>query len=329
MAKDNNELLMGRYRRLYESFIFGKRINQLSWAAEAFYWRVYSVADDYGNFPVNSFILIAKAGGLRRMTPEECAGYIKEMEIVGLLRLYLVGDNDWYGHLLSFTKTQPPTGAPRGPHLGRKKAYPESPWDSDMPLSKKETSTIMGEAGGGPPLFSGKQQHAVAMKSEQHHIGGYKTSASQKVHDYDKDKDKEYKIDTNKESIVGLPKKQEDPTTVKGLDKKLFVINSFQYWQNACEHPNARMSPERIRLLESRWKDSSLDDVVLAIDGCASSDFHMGRQPNNPTKYDDILLICRNRAKIEWFGDKVRNKNQKVDDKKKRQDEAKRRWNNG
>lgn len=289
MAKGNGELLMGRYRRLYESFIFGKRINAVSWPAEAFYWRCYSIADDYGNFPVEPFILMAKAGGLRRMTAEECTGYIKEMESKGLIRLYLVGEDDWYGHLLSFTKTQPPTGPPRGGQLGRKRGYPESPWDNDILLPQKHGST---SSGGRPP------------------------SPSESAHYNDYDKDKE----------IGLPEGQEDPDSIKGTEKRSFVLQSFKYWQTKCEHPNAHLSPERVRLLESRWKDSSLADIKLAVDGCSSSDFHMGRQPNNPTKYDDILLICRNRAKVEWFGDKVKDRQKPVDDKKKRSEEARKGW---
>lgn len=112
MAKDN-DLLMGRYRRMYEAWIFGKRVNALSWPAEAFFVRVNLIADDYGNFPADPFMLIAKAGGLRAVTDVEVTDWVKEMERKGLIRLYLVDQSDWYGHILSFTKIQPPTGAPR------------------------------------------------------------------------------------------------------------------------------------------------------------------------------------------------------------------------
>jgi hypothetical protein len=287
MAKENNgQLLMGRYRRIYEAWIFGKRVNQLSWAAEGFYLRVNLIADDYGNFPAEPFILIAKAGGLRQITPEDVTDWVKEMELKGLIRLYLVDGTEWYGHILSFTRTQPPTGAPRGATTGRKRFYPESPWDNDIPLPRDNTRT---SSAGGPSSLS-----------EQRYI-------------HDKDKD-------------DLPKEQEDYNACKGTDRKTFVLEGFSYWQKKLHHPNAHLSPERVRTLEARWKDTSLNEWKLAVDGCESSDFHMGRQPNNPGVYDDITLIGRNRSKVEWFGDKIKHKKQEPDDKKKRSDEARRRW---
>lgn len=286
MTDKNKQLLMGRYRRMYEAWIFGKRVNALSWEAEAFFLRVNLIADDYGNFPADPFILIAKAAGLRQVTPEEVTGWVKEMEHKGLIRLYLVDGSDWYGHILSFTKTQPPTGAPRGASLGRKRFVPESPWDNDIPLAEQPRHTT---SAGGP------------------------TSLSDKRYIYDKDKD-------------DLPKEQEDHNACKGTGRKTFVLEGFRYWQEKLHHPNAKLSPERVRTLEARWKDTSLNEWKLAVDGCESSDFHMGRQPNNPDKYDDITLIGRNRSKIEWFGDKVRHKRREPEDKKKRSEEARERW---
>lgn len=300
MAKDNNgELLMGRHRKLYESFIFGKRINRLSWAAEAFYWRCYSIADDYGNFPVDPFILIAKAGGLRRMTAEETSGYIKEIESKGLIQLYLVGEDDWYGHLLSFIKTQFVTGPGGAPPKGLKREYPESPWDEADLDGKSLAYNSFASTKGVGTLF---------------HPGGATGGVVREAHANDSN----HTINTKNEK-----------NTEKDKAKKEFVLESFVYWQETLDHPNAVLSPERIRILEARYRDSTMDEVKRAIDGCASSDFHMGRQPNNPTKYDDILLICRNRAKVEWFSNKVGDVSKKKDDKRRRQEEARRRMTGG
>lgn len=289
MPKDNGLELYGRYRRLYESFIFGKRINALTWGGEAFYWRVYSIADDYGNFPADPFILIAKAGGLRKMEPAEATAYVREMESKGLVRLYFVNEDDCYGHILSFTKTQPPTGPPRGARLGRRRQYPESPWDNDIPLSEQPRYTT---STGGP------------------------TSPSESAHDKDKDKDKR----------IGPATDRPDPSIIKGMDRRDFVIQGFEYWQKVLEHPNARLSPERVRCLEARWKDSTFEEWRQAVDGCESSDFHMGRQPNNPARFDDVTLIARNRAKLEFFMEKVKVKRKGADDTKRRSEEAERRW---
>lgn len=287
MANDDQNLLKyGRYRKLYESFIFGKRINALSWQAEAFYWRCYVIADDYGNFPADPFILIPKAGGIRKVTDVEVTDWIKEMELNSLIRLYLVDDSDWYGHILSFARMQSPTGPPRGGRLGLKRRWPESPWDNDIPLSERPRYTT---SKGGPTHLSGQVAY----------------------------------ID---QDLNDLPKEQEDHNACKGTGRRTFVLEAFRYWQEKLKHPNAKLSPERVRLLEARWKDTSLNEWKLAVDGCESSDFHMGRQPNNPEKYDDITLIARNRSKVEWFGEKVNHKQKEPDDKKNRSEDARKRW---
>lgn len=310
MSKDDEDIQRyGRYRRVFESYIFGRRINQLSWAAEAFYWRIYvGVADDYGNFPADPLMLIPKAGGLRRMTGEETTGFVREMESKGLIRLYLVDDIDWFGHILSFVKLQPPSGTPRPPHSGRRRQYPESPWDSDISTH---------------PQFDVQPNRALrALQSD-------KKATKEKEKESAKEKDKETYIRTllNKNTLnAHMRASGPEPQKIGGLEEKDFIFQVFEYWQKVCRHPNAHLSPERVRLLQIRWKDSSLADIRLAIDGCASSDFHMGRQPNNPDKYDDILLICRNRAKVEWFMDKVQTRKKPVEDKKKKQEEAKKRW---
>lgn len=279
--------VLGRFRRLYDNWIFGKRINALSYGAECYFARAHLIADDYGNFPVDPFILIAKAGGLRKVEGEEITDYIKEMERNGLIRLYLVDSSDWYGHIIAFTRSQPPMGGARGGPLSRKRWYPESPWDNDIPLSDQPRRT---SSEGGPlPL------------SELSHK--------------DNDKDK-YKRLTD----------QEDRDRVKGLDRKDFVVEGFKYWQQTMKHPNASLSPERIDILQKRWQDSTFNELIQGIDGCESSDYHMGRQPNNPAKYDDLTLICRTRSKLEWFGDKVGTRRKGADDKKQRAEAARRRW---
>lgn len=110
------------------------------------------------------------------------------------------------------------------------------------------------------------------------------------------------------------------------MSKDYYILEGFKYWQEKLKHPNAKLSPERIRVLEARWKDSTFDELVRAIDGCDSSDFHMGRQLNNPARFDDITLIARNRSKLEWFGEKVVAMKKQPDDKKNRSEEARKRW---
>lgn len=76
------------------------------------------------------------------------------------------------------------------------------------------------------------------------------------------------------------------------------VREAFRYWQSKCDHPNAKLSPERRRKLEARFKDGfTLADICKGIDGAAQ-----GAYVNEAgVRFDDIELICRTTAKLESF----------------------------
>jgi hypothetical protein len=75
----------------------------------------------------------------------------------------------------------------------------------------------------------------------------------------------------------------------------------FDFWKEQLDHPKAQLTPDRKRKIEERLSDSTVDEIHLAIKGCRASDFHMGREPGHPQKFDDIELICRKRSKLESF----------------------------
>lgn len=78
----------------------------------------------------------------------------------------------------------------------------------------------------------------------------------------------------------------------------------FDYW---CYRMNkgskTKFSAKRKRLVDARLKEGrSVEDIRQAIDGCASSPFHMGLGPKSDgTVYNDLELICRNNEKLEQF----------------------------
>lgn len=76
------------------------------------------------------------------------------------------------------------------------------------------------------------------------------------------------------------------------------VRELFTYWQQQCNHPTAKLSPERRRKLEARLKDGySMIQIRAAIDGAARSPFI-----NDAGKrFDDIELVCRTGSKLEDF----------------------------
>lgn len=93
----------------------------------------------------------------------------------------------------------------------------------------------------------------------------------------------------------GIEKKEEVEDAASPLD----VV--FSYWQKTLNHPRAVLSPERKAKIQARLKDSTVDEIKRAIDGCKASDFHMGRTERSSKVFDDIELICRTRSKLESF----------------------------
>lgn len=89
----------------------------------------------------------------------------------------------------------------------------------------------------------------------------------------------------------------------KNTDMSGAVLEVFTYWQQKLNHLQAKLTPKRKRLIEARLKDKyTVEQLKLAIDGCAASPFHMGHGPQSDgTIYDDIELICRSGEKVEFF----------------------------
>lgn len=74
-------------------------------------------------------------------------------------------------------------------------------------------------------------------------------------------------------------------------------------------HPQRRpkFTRDRRRKIEARLREGyGVTDLKQAIDGCAASDFHMGRDPNNDLRsggrlFNSIDLICRNGEHVDRF----------------------------
>jgi|GEM_PF-6423906 len=80
------------------------------------------------------------------------------------------------------------------------------------------------------------------------------------------------------------------------------VSSVFSYWQDKMGKPLAKLDPSRKSKIQTRLKNYSSDQLKKAIDGCASSEYHMGMNDSNK-KYNTIDLIFRNDSKTEEFID--------------------------
>jgi hypothetical protein len=81
----------------------------------------------------------------------------------------------------------------------------------------------------------------------------------------------------------------------------------FSHWQVTMgKGPGTRLTPKRRKKIVARLSEgTTVDEMIRAIDGCAGSDFHMGRELGKPDKHNDLELILRSRDKVEWFMEKA------------------------
>jgi hypothetical protein len=124
--EQETDLTRGLYRRQYAGFLKGKRINSVSLEAEAWFWRVHAVADDFGNAEAESTLLHAATVGRRAgITAEIVKGFLDELLARDLVRSYVANDEP-YLHITGFLDRQP-----AGRNGKRVRRVPGSPWDDE------------------------------------------------------------------------------------------------------------------------------------------------------------------------------------------------------
>lgn len=76
----------------------------------------------------------------------------------------------------------------------------------------------------------------------------------------------------------------------------------FAFWLETFSK-KALLSDERRAILAWAILNYGMETCEMAVKGCAMSDWHMGRNPNN-VRYDSVELIFRSSEKVEWFAEK-------------------------
>lgn len=82
------DITRGIYRRVYSGFITGRRICSVSVEAEAWFWRIQAVADDFGNLPGDALLVWQSTVGRRGVTMQSVSKWIDELVSAGLLLRY-------------------------------------------------------------------------------------------------------------------------------------------------------------------------------------------------------------------------------------------------
>lgn len=80
--------------------------------------------------------------------------------------------------------------------------------------------------------------------------------------------------------------------------RRAAIPRLFAYWRERCQHPTAKMTPDRARCIGARLREGySEAEIRKAIDGAAVAAY----VNDEGHKYDDLTLICRNGSKLESF----------------------------
>jgi hypothetical protein len=86
------------------------------------------------------------------------------------------------------------------------------------------------------------------------------------------------------------------------------VQELYEYWCSTMRPGRTRvpaLDTKRHLKVAAAIADYGVDQCKLAIDGCAASDFHMGRNKQKK-RFDDLELIFRDQDHVERFLSNVR-----------------------
>ena len=114
----------------------------------------------------------------------------------------------------------------------------------------------------------------------------------------------------SEELVLDQPRKTRGPSklTRQQLQKaekvpEAEVNEVYEYWCTVMRPGRTRvpsLDTKRRLKVASAIADYGVDECKAAIDGCAASDFHMGRNKQKK-RYDDLELIFRAQDHVERF----------------------------
>ncbi len=110
-----------------------------------------------------------------------------------------------------------------------------------------------------------------------------------------------YQVATGKPT----PQPTGKPTGVKEVNKLTSkeIGKIFSFWKDVMGKPNAKLTKDRQAKINARLEEGySVDELISAIEGCKSSEFHMGKNDGN-TPYNDIKTILRDGSQVEKFSE--------------------------
>jgi uncharacterized protein YdaU (DUF1376 family) len=89
------------------------------------------------------------------------------------------------------------------------------------------------------------------------------------------------------------------PKRERGLPPEVSEV--FDHWREVCRHQGAKLDGKRQACIRARLRDGySAADLKEAIDGCAASRFHQGRNDKGKV-FDALTLILRDGDHVDQF----------------------------
>lgn len=97
-------------------------------------------------------------------------------------------------------------------------------------------------------------------------------------------------------------KRREEETTDPSASPPGGAVHEiFEWWRATLQHPTAKLDPKRKRTIQAALDlGYSVEQLKIAIAGCASSAWHMGKNDKR-RRYDALDLILRDAEHIDQF----------------------------
>lgn len=100
---------------------------------------------------------------------------------------------------------------------------------------------------------------------------------------------------------VSVSVSNSDNDSASSEEKKDSELEVFDCWRLMCNHPHAKLTPQRRALIRKRLKEGyTVEQLCNAVKGCTLSAYHQG-QNEHGTIYDSLELILRSGEKVEQF----------------------------
>lgn len=137
------DLIKGQYRRVYSGYLRGRRLNSVSIEAEAAFFRLNVLADDYGNYHAAPDLIGTDLFPRRPDMVMKANDLLGELLSANLIRLYEHG-GERYCHICGYVENQPtkngkrvhkfPAYLPESPSGCKKPDNPKPDYDHNDPL---------------------------------------------------------------------------------------------------------------------------------------------------------------------------------------------------